>query len=110
MKKLTLSKIGIAISIILFITGVLTVVPNKEIDDYTTYVGGDAYNIQIEATLLAAEITGSMIQRSVFIAASLILFFFSYKLKIEESQKNIIETNKVDLKLEKELVNSLPKI
>ena len=44
---------------------------------FRQFVGGDSYNIMIEASLRAGEIAGGMIARAVYLTGGLILFFGS---------------------------------
>lgn len=78
------SGIGILIAIVLFCLGIFTTVPNKKIglsslsdDGYKAYVGGDAYNIQIEAALRGGQIAGGMSQRAIYISASGLILVIS---------------------------------
>ncbi len=75
---------GIFLSIGLIIVGIFLPVPPKEIgmysfeeNGYTSYVGGDAYNIQIEASLRGGQISGAMTAKAVLISCGVILLFLS---------------------------------
>jgi hypothetical protein len=50
------------------------------------YVGGDAYNYQIEASLRGGEIAGAMVAKAVYLTGGLILFFGS-SIALEFSKK-----------------------
>lgn len=80
----TTAYIVIAIGIVLVCIGLLLQVPSKELTTYSflgdsgysvidEYVGGDAYNYIIGATLVAGEIAGVMIQKAVFISIGLLI-------------------------------------
>lgn len=91
----------IAIGIILVLIGLFIRVPGaalttlKSLDGVSTayyalgnsysaideYVGGDAYNYIIGATLVAAKITGAMTARAIFIVGGLICFALGFALK-----------------------------
>lgn len=74
---------GYVLSLVFLILGISAYVPSKTIpmgyyhSGYTEYVGGDAYNIMIEASLRAGEISGGEAKKAVFYAASGILFFLT---------------------------------
>lgn len=72
-----IAKLGIIISIVLILLGMLSNSPNKEISfynydesGYKEYVGGDAYNIQIEASLRGGEIAGVKAARAIYFSMS----------------------------------------
>lgn len=80
----TVCIIGLILSIALIVMGVLTPIPDKKIstysyssNGYTEYVGGDAYNIQIEASLRGGEIAGGTTARAVYISFGIVLLFLS---------------------------------
>lgn len=82
MTRQAASVIGIIVSIILFCIGVFTNVPDKEIDfygsdKYTEYVGGDAYNFQIEASLKGGVIAGAKAEKAIYISVSGLIFVIS---------------------------------
>lgn len=105
MKKFV-SIIAMCIGIILFIVGIFTEIPHKELttytllkDDYSVieeYVGGDAYNYIIGASLVGGEIAGAMAQKAVFISFGLLIFVlgllvFSFPFKnIQKNTEEII--------------------
>ena len=72
---------------VLFCVGIFTKIPQKEIsffnidgNGYEEYVGGDAYNIQIEASLRSGEIAGAKTAKAVYISCAAISFIFSLSL------------------------------
>lgn len=76
------SIIGIVLSIILVIIGIFQKTPNREIEiweenSYEEYVGGDAYNIQIEASIRGGEIAGAKAAKATYISSGCILFVLS---------------------------------
>ena len=84
MKKQIISTIGIFIAIALLCMGLFTKVPQKEIDftnfngnGYEEYVGGDAYNIQIEASLRGGIIAGAKTSRAIYFSGAAIVFLLS---------------------------------
>ena len=123
MSKKIVSIIGLAVSALFIFYGVFFKVPDKKISlygsvengGYTEYVGGDAYNIQIEASLRAGEIAGAKAVKAILITvggmiAVISLFGFAeedrnipyeikgqvYEIKrqVEEIKKSITEIEK----------------
>lgn len=87
MEKRIVGYIGIVIAAVLLCFGVFTKIPQKEIsfynidgNGYEEYVGGDAYNIQIEASLRGGEIAGAKTAKAVYISCAAISFIFSLSL------------------------------
>lgn len=82
MEKKTVGYIGIFIAVIMFCFGVSTKVPQKYISyyGYEEYVGGDAYNIQIEASLRGGEIAGARAEKAIYISSAAIILIFSLSL------------------------------
>lgn len=82
MKK-RISIIITLVGIILFIIGFFIKVPNKELTTYSflsddrsvieEYVGGDAYNYIIGASLIGGEISGAKTQKAIFISIGLLI-------------------------------------
>lgn len=82
MTRQAASVIGIIVSIILFCMGIFLNVPDKKIDfygsdKYTEYVGGDAYNFQIEASLKGGIIAGAKAEKAIYISVSGLIFVIS---------------------------------
>ena len=82
--KRGVSVIGIIIAVILFIAGIFTEVPSKLIEPYNLtdngyeeYVGGDAYNYQIEASLRGGVIAGTKTQKAIYISMSCLILIIS---------------------------------
>lgn len=110
MKK-NCSIIIMLIGIILFGLGVFTKVPGTELTTFRSlagekeysvieeYVGGDAYNYIIGASLVSGKISGAMTTKAIYISAGLIIFcmglrFYSItqeavKIKIDQTEGKI---------------------
>jgi hypothetical protein len=52
-------------------------VPDREISNPKKYIGGDAYNYQIEASIRGGEIAGAKITKALYLTGGLIVFFGS---------------------------------
>ena len=101
MERKTVAIIGILIASLLLCLGVFTKVPQKEIsfynfdgNGYEEYVGGDAYNIQIEASLRGGEIAGAKAARSTYFSGAALALILSLSLlakepKNKDTRKNI---------------------
>lgn len=78
-KKTVLSNIipvaCLAIGIILLIAGLGVSIPSDYISSYsmTEYVGGDAYNFIIEASLRGGQIAGAQMTKAIYIAVGLLI-------------------------------------
>ena len=86
MKKLSI--FGIILSIGLIVAGIFLPVPPKKIDvwhhsansdGYYEYVGGDGYNIQIEASLRGGIIAGHITAKVLLISIGILQLFLSSK-------------------------------
>ncbi len=79
--KTTFAIMGIVLSIVLFVLGCFAEPPDRRIwsydDDYVEYVGGDAYNLIIEASLRAGEIAGARSARAIYFSSAAILMVLS---------------------------------
>ena len=79
--KQAFSIIGIIVGAILIIMSLTVEVPSKKIDtgflgyggDYTEYVGGDAYNFQIEASLRGGQIAGARAEKAIYLTGGLMV-------------------------------------
>ena len=78
-KKLLALILVSAVGLILLIIGLATPVPSNKLSFYLIdqYVGGDAYNMQIAASIRAGEISGLLISRSVYICSGLLIICIS---------------------------------
>lgn len=81
MKKLV-SMIGLALAILFALLAYQTEIPDKYISSWGykamhEYVGGDAYNYIIEASLRGGEISGAYTQRAIYYAAAAVLGLIS---------------------------------
>ncbi len=57
-------------------------------DEYTEYVGGDAYNIMIEASLRGGIIAGRTIAKTILIVSGIVIYITGSVLaKIERKEK-----------------------
>jgi hypothetical protein len=52
-------------------------VPDRKVYGANKYVGGDAYNYQIEASIRAGEIAGAKATRAIFLVGGTMLFGIS---------------------------------
>lgn len=70
-----ISIVFIVIGIILLLVGLFTDVPSKEFsfNVIRKYVGGDAYNAIIEASVRGGIIAGAVISKAVYVTGGLIL-------------------------------------
>ncbi len=112
LNRKNVSLFGICIALILLCCGMFMQVPSREIsvygdDSYVEYVGGDAYNIQIEASLLAGEIAGAVAQRAIFISMAALLFLLSlYGLSSENEVIKSVNTEKIKPRGNEEIINN----
>ncbi len=90
MEKRVVGYIGVVVAVILLCLGLFIKIPPKEISfrDVEEYVGGDAYNIQIEASLKGGEIAGAKTAKAVYISCAAIIFIFSLSL-ISHSKQDV---------------------
>lgn len=98
-----ISVLVMIIGLVLFIVGLFTKIPNKELTTYLglsdkcsvieEYVGGDAYNYIIRASLVGGEIAGAKTQKAVFISVGSLIFVLGL-LAYSSSKEKIEETNK----------------
>lgn len=74
---------------ILFIClGIFTKIPSREIGwNYKEYVGGDAYNLIIEASIRGGEIAGAQITKTIYIVFGTALLIISTVLNIWHQNK-----------------------
>ncbi|MGN0657568.1 MAG: hypothetical protein ACI4KR_12345 [Ruminiclostridium sp.] len=99
---------GVIISVILIIFGAAFPIPKKHIYvsnySYDTgwvdekgegYVGGDAYNYQIEASLKGGWVSGVLAMKAISVSSGILLFFFvmyaDKKQKELEKQTKLLE-------------------
>lgn len=110
MKK-TISVLVMVIGLVLFIVGLFIKIPSKELTTYSSlsdkysvieeYVGGDAYNYIIGASLVGGEIAGAKAQKAVFISMGSLIFVIGL-LAYSFSKENIEKTAKVNAPLSTE--------
>ena len=100
-----LSIIGQIIATIMILFGIFYPTPDKYIsssslwgESYTEYVGGDAYNIQIEASLRAGYISGIIAMKTILISVGAFICLFSlYVLTQDNSVYNVVQCVPVNL-------------
>lgn len=112
MERKKLAWIPIAFGIILLLIGLLVKVPggalttkeslNGQATDYylfdktysaiDEYVGGDAYNFIIGASLVAGRMSGAMVSRSVYIAGGLICICIGVMMMAKDKETDIRQT------------------
>ena len=90
--------IGIILAAILLILGFLSTTPDKYIKSYGDgkmyeYVGGDAYNYIIEASLRGGEIAGAKTAKAIYFAAAGILFVLSLSFLATDEGKDEIRSD-----------------
>lgn len=81
MKKIA-GIVGMVLACLFVLMAVNTAIPDKYISSYganrmTEYVGGDAYNYIIEASLRGGEIAGAYITRAIYFAVAALLVVIS---------------------------------
>lgn len=74
--------IGIIVALVLIVLGITTTVPDKYIKSYGDgkmyeYVGGDAYNYIVEASLRGGEIAGGIISKAIYFSVAAVLIVLS---------------------------------
>lgn len=63
----TIATTLIIFGILFTLTGIFYNIPERVIPyDYKEYVGGDAYNLIIEASILGGEISGAQISKTIY--------------------------------------------
>lgn len=88
--------------IIFLCVGLFYQIPDREIPwDYEEYVGGDAYNIMIEASIRGGEIAGATIAKTIYIVFGFSLLILSILLCIHN------KTNTVSTKYQKEIMDNI---
>lgn len=87
---------GIVASIAMIAVGIFLPVPDRTINTwasvsdggYEEYVGGDAYNIQIEASIRGGIIAGRTVAKAVLISIGILILFLSLALSSKENSEN----------------------
>lgn len=74
--------LGLVLAVVFLILGFTTAAPDKYIKSYgtgkmTEYVGGDAYNFIIEASLRGGEISGALTAKAIYYSSASILAVIS---------------------------------
>lgn len=100
--------IGLVAAALLIAAGIFISLPSKRlsVSSYNyypkwtdksgvEYVGGDAYNYQMEASLKAGYVSGVMAMKAVFIGSGVILlcvtFFTMYRFSVMDRQTELLE-------------------
>ena len=89
---------GIILAVVFLVLGFLSSTPDKYIKSYGTgkmyeYVGGDAYNYIIEASLRGGEISGAKTAKAVYFSAAGILFVLSLSFLAADAGKDEIRND-----------------
>jgi hypothetical protein len=74
----TFSVLGIIVGIVLIIVSFFVSVPSREISNPERYIGGDAYNYQIEASIRGGEIAGAKTTKAIYLTGGIIIFLGSF--------------------------------
>ena len=91
MKGITI--FGVIVGIGLIIASFIVPAPKREISNPQKYIGGDAYNYQIEASIKAGEIAGAKTARAIYLIGGILLLFSSL---IANGISNVLmETKKI---------------
>ena len=82
--------LGVILAIVLLALGLITRTPSRENihQDVCKYVGGDAFNYIIEASLRGGEIAGARTAKAVYFSASALLFILSLWLYTPDENTN----------------------
>jgi len=92
-QKNIISMICMAVGIVLLIVGLSKSIPTSYIGSYgyTEYVGGDAYNIIIEAALRSGRISGAIISKSLYTCVGILITCMSgLKINLVKRSKEVI--------------------
>ena len=92
--KRALGILGIIVTVVFLYFGITIKVPDKYIKSYgtdkmTEYVGGDAYNFIIEASLRGGEIAGAMTAKAIYFGVAAILGAFSFYCMSDIESENL---------------------
>lgn len=117
---------GIIISILLIVFAVIYPVPEKKVDvsgsysaydnswadnEGAEYIGGDAYNYQIEASLKAGYVSGVLALKGItFVGGILLLFhtmFSSAKCAVGEAQSRLLSDLKKSIEDQTRILSQL---
>ena len=89
----TIQTITLILGIFFMLVGMFYQIPDREIPyNYEEYVGGDAYNMMIEASIRGGEIAGATIAKAIYITFGTTLLLITiciYIKRKEKEQKNI---------------------
>ena len=97
-KKSIVSTVGFLLAFTFLLLGLMTKPPQKEIDyyssgrnGYTEYVGGDAYNYIIEASLRGGAISGASAAKAIYLSAAGLIFILSLSLLASDNREKSAE-------------------
>lgn len=84
--NMKLSSILILIGFLFFIIGILYQIPDRLIPyNYEEYVGGDAYNLIIEASIRGGEIAGAMVLKAIYTVFGTSLLIIGFEKRKQEA-------------------------
>lgn len=93
-KRTEFHTIVLIVGIIFLIVGVFYQIPDREIPwDYEEYVGGDAYNIMIEASIRGGEIAGATVTKAIYTVFGFSLLLLSTFLRMRSQANSIPAPN-----------------
>jgi ribosomal protein L40E len=87
---------GMIVGGILIVASFFVSVPKRELSNPPKYIGGDAYNYQIEASILGGEIAGAKTTKALYLIGGIVLLFgslISFKFSDELSSQNYLLQN-----------------
>ena len=107
MTKKSVGLVGIVLGIALIVAGIATTAPSRELESISrigrgtpAYVGGDAYNFIIEASIRGGEIAGARTARAVYVSGgALVLTLGAVTLTSESDKKDetVVEATAIEL-------------
>ncbi|MBQ8324491.1 MAG: hypothetical protein IJX82_05020 [Clostridia bacterium] len=114
------SALVILIGIVLLVVGLVLEVPSDELSYYGTsdrskieeYVGGDAYNYIIGASLVGSQIAGRMIQKAIYTAVGALIICLGILIggKTSHGRNTPVETLCASEETPKEKEATIPEI
>lgn len=118
MNRETIKKIGIVLAILLIAVGIFLPIPSKKIDSwasaddggYKEYVGGDAYNIIIEASLRGGIIAGRTAAKAILISVGVLQLFFALALNTDNNFNSEYTVNPTSSTLKYNVKSEPPEI
>ena len=97
--------IGLILVAVFLVLGFTSQIPEKYIKSYGDnkmyeYVGGDAYNYIIEASLRGGEISGAQTTKAIYFAAAGIIFLLSLSFLTDDENKRAVRNDIGEIKNE----------